>query len=119
MNFMKTNIEKKNVMEWLTAFDSAARGQSYAQLYKRLHSMLNVPSRKRRAVSIFRLNSLTNDGDIVIIPRKLVSSGKLDHKVTVTALEYSAGALKALKESGSKALPLKDMMAQKKIRIVI
>ncbi len=112
------HIEKKNLREWLDATDSAAKGTHYPMLYKRINRLLSTPSRNRRAVSIFKLNTYTKDGDNVIVPTKVLSSGKIDHKISIAALEYSAKALSELKVAGCKVVDIKEMIGKDKIKLM-
>ena len=115
------NTEKENVKQWLQLFASAARESKNKAMAKRLHQALAIPSRSRKAsvVSIYRLNNVTKEGDNVIIPRKVVSSGKMDHKINVAALEYSKGALTALQLSGSKIMDAAEMLNQKRVQLIV
>lgn len=114
-----SNTEKGNVREWLDAFEKASRGQKYPAMYKRLHKLLDVPSRSMKAVSIHKLDTSTKEGDNVIVPRKILSTGMMSHKVNIAALEYSAGALRALKQSGSNVINIKEMLNKEKIHVII
>ncbi len=111
--------EKSNVKEWLELMAGASHGSHYANLYKRIHRMLQAPSRSRNSVSLFKLNSSTKEGDNVIVPRKVLASGKIDHKFNIAALEYSSGALKELKNAGCNVVSIKEMVGKNKISVII
>jgi large subunit ribosomal protein L18e len=111
--------EKSNVNEWLALTADASRGSHYAGLYKRVHRMLQAPSRSRGAVSLFRLNSSTKEGDNIIVPKKVLASGKVDHKFSIAALEYSSGALKELKNAGCNIVSIREMIGKNRISVII
>jgi large subunit ribosomal protein L18e len=115
---MKITVEKDSVKRWLALLSEASKGKHYPALWKRVHSLSAVPSRSRRNVNLYKLDRNTNDGDNVIIPGKLLSEGKLTHKVNVCAIEYSAAALDALKGSDSKVVPLDEMIKANKVKII-
>ena len=117
----KINVERKDVREWLAVLDEATKGYRNKALFADIHFKLAVPSRhrKRGAVSIFKLSNVTEEGDNIIVPRKIVSSGKMTHKINIAALEYSKGAREALTSSGSRIMTLKEMMGQKRIRLIV
>ncbi len=115
----KISPEKANVREWLAVLDEASRGKNYPALFKRVHDLVAVPSRSRKAVSLHKINKYTEDGAVVVVPAKILSTGKLEHKVTIAALEYSSGALSAIKSSGSRAIGIKDLVGQKKISLLV
>jgi large subunit ribosomal protein L18e len=111
--------EKSNVKEWLELTATASKGSHYAALYKRIHRMLQTPSREMAAVSTFKLNSSTREGDNVIVPRKVLASGRIDHKFNIAALEYSSGALKELRGSGCNVVEIKEMIGKTKISVIV
>lgn len=116
---MKTGAEKANIREWLSAMDEASKGSRYQGLSRKLSKALSVPSRSRKAVSLFKINSNTEEGDNVIVPRKVLSTGALDHKVTIAALEYSGNAKEALKRAGCNVVSVKEMLGKEKIHIIL
>lgn len=69
---------------------------------------LEAPSRKRCHVNLYKIDKYTKEGDIVVVPGKVLGVGKLTHKVTVVALDFSASALDKIKKSGGQALPLSE-----------
>lgn len=114
-----SNAEKKNIIEWMHTLEGASKGSHYPALYKRLYKMLKAPSRSRGAVSIYKLNACTKEGDNVIVPKKVLSSGKIDHKITISALEYSASALKQLREAGCSIADIKEMTNKQRISVIV
>lgn len=112
-------VEKVNLREWLQVVDTAAKGNHYQGLYKRVASLLETPSRRRGSVSLYKLNISTKDGDNVIVPKKVLSTGKIDHKISIAALEYSTGALNELKSSGCSIVDIKEMVGRNKISIIM
>ncbi len=77
-------------------------------VWRKVAEDLNRPLRIRREVNVSRINRYTKDGDVVIVPGKVLSLGELDHKVTVVAWAFSAKALEKIKNSGSQAHLLVD-----------
>ena len=48
------------------------------------------------------------EGDTVVIPGKVLGSGELDHKVTVSAFKFSKSALEKINKKG-RAINLYDL----------
>ena len=111
--------EKNTVNEWGAALSEAAAGAHYPKLFKRVQQLLAVPSRKRKAVTTLKINKTTKAGDNIIVPRKVLFSGKLDHKISIAALEYSASARKHLEESGCTIVGIREMAGKSRINIVV
>ena len=61
----------------------------------------------------------TKEGDNVIVPAKVLSAGKIDHKISIAALEYSSGAMKELRSAGCHVVEIKEMVTRNKINIIV
>ena len=89
--------------------------------WKRIATELEKPTRNRRVVNISKLNKVTKDGELIIIPGKLLSSGELNHKLTVCAHLFSESAKSKISQKG-KVLSIQDLMKQnpkaKGVRII-
>jgi large subunit ribosomal protein L18e len=117
---MKTNVEKSSVKEWIAVLKEAQKNVKYAKLFKKVQRSLEIPSRERKnGVNLFKLNKYTKEGDVVIVPRKVLSTGSIDHRITIAAPEYSSRAVEALKKKGCKVIDIKDMVNEKRIGIII
>jgi len=93
-----------------------------APLWKRIATDLERATRQRRIVNLSILNRNTKLGEMVIIPGKLLGSGMLEHKLTVSAFQISAGAKEKLKHAGANIVSLLDISKEnpkgKRIRII-
>lgn len=116
---MRINVERKDLRDWLTQLKGVSREDKYAGLWKRVLKLSAVPSRRRPTVNLFKINKYSAAGDNIIVPGKVLSEGQMDHKVTITAMEYSATALSRLKSSQCKIIKLDDMLKEKKIRVIV
>jgi large subunit ribosomal protein L18e len=59
--------------------------------------VISRPKRKAVAVNVSKINKYTKEGDVVIVPGKVLSEGEMDHKVTLAAVSASEGAKKKIK----------------------
>jgi large subunit ribosomal protein L18e len=80
-----------------------------APLWKRVAEDLEKPSRSRRIVNVFKIDSYTADGDVVIVPGKVLGEGDLTKKVTVAAFSFSDEARAKISKSG-KAMSISDLL---------
>jgi large subunit ribosomal protein L18e len=69
-------------------------------LWKRVAEDLEKPTRQRRIVNIFKIEANTKDGDIVIVPGKVLGEGDITKKVTVAALSFSDQAVVKIGKGG-------------------
>ncbi len=79
-------------------------------LWKRIATDLEKPSRRRRIVNLWKVEQLAKEGELIVVPGKLLGDGVLTKKVTVAAASYSAEALKKLAASGCTALSLRELV---------
>ncbi|MDE1865172.1 MAG: 50S ribosomal protein L18e [Candidatus Micrarchaeota archaeon] len=116
---MRINVERQDLKDWLQELKGASRGERNAKLWKRVLELSAVPARSRRSVNIYKINKYTKDGDNVVVPGKVLSEGRMDHKVNITAIEFSASALVRLRDSQCTVRGLGDMLKEKGIKLVI
>ena len=113
------NIESKEVNEWIGVLGAVKRGSDRHPMATKLQKILSRPKRRRVNVNMYKINKFSKDGENLIIPGKVLSVGRLDHKVRISAVNYSEKAAKALRDSGSELLSLPEMLKQKGIRILV
>ncbi|MBD3310042.1 50S ribosomal protein L18e [Candidatus Woesearchaeota archaeon] len=91
-------------------------------LWKRIANDLEKPARSRRVVNLSRINRFTKEDEIVVVPGKVLGSGELSHKVTISALDFSQGALEKIRQADAKAMPLNELLQEdpkgRRIRII-
>jgi large subunit ribosomal protein L18e len=80
--------------------------------WKQIAIELSKPTRIRRSVNLSKINRHTKDGETVIVPGKVLSAGKLDHKVTISAWQFSDTAKARIVESGSKPLTINQLLEE-------
>jgi len=92
-------------------------------LWRTVAEKLESSRRQRTSVNLSKINRYTKEGDIVIIPGTVLSSGVLEHTVTIAALKASEMATEKIKKSKSTFLSIKDFMGSKpkisKTRIIV
>ena len=90
--------------------------------WKRIASDLEKPSRQRRVVNLSRINRNTKQGEIIVVPGKVLSDGELNHSITIAAWQFSKKALDKISEKKAKAISIHDLMKTnikgKRVRII-
>lgn len=81
-----------------------------APIWKRVRELLQKSKRRRVAVNISRINRYTVEGDVVVVPGKVLGAGVIDHKVTVGAFSYSMTARKKLVEADCIILNIEELI---------
>ncbi len=115
------SLETKNLVFFLKRVGKKSKARVWLEIARRLCA----PARKRREVSLYRLNKLVADGDVLAIPTKLVGSKgfAFRKKITVGCFAVSSKAFKQLQAAGSNVLSLKQLAEKnpegKKIKIIV
>jgi len=83
-----------------------------APIWRKISKILLKPRRQRAEVNLKQLNRYTNENDIVVVPGKVLGSGKLLHPVVVGALSFSKKAKEEITKVGGKALTIQELIKQ-------
>jgi len=93
-----------------------------AALWKRIAVDLEKPTRQRRVVNLSSINRYTKENEIIIVPGKVLGAGNLEHKLTISAFQFSSGAKEKIEKVGAKIIPLLELSKEnpngKGIRII-
>lgn len=92
-----------------------------AAIWKRLAEDLSKPSKYKRIVNLYKLNKHTKEGEIIVVPGKVLGVGELNHKLTVAAWAFSGSAFEKINKVG-KAMQINELIKEspkgKRIRII-
>ncbi|MEK6868914.1 MAG: 50S ribosomal protein L18e [Nanoarchaeota archaeon] len=84
-----------------------------ANLWKRIALDLEKPTRQRRAVNLSRINRHTKENEVVVVPGKVLGSGNLNHKLTISAYQFSEQAKDKLRKAGAEMVSLLELSKEK------
>jgi large subunit ribosomal protein L18e len=65
---------------------------------------------QRVVVNVSNINRHTEKADVVVVPGKVLSSGALDHPVTLAAFEVSTAAVAKLEAAKAKCITIQELM---------
>jgi len=91
-----TNIHLRRLISYL----KKKANENNAPIWDAVAEYLSKPTRKRIEVNISRINRYTKNGDIVVVPGKVLGSGELTHDVTVAAWGFTAAAREKISRRG-------------------
>ena len=103
------NYEDPNRMGLIKELKEVAKKEN-SGLWDSVAQALFKSRKNRSEVNIYKIDRYTSDGDIVIVPGKVLGSGSLGHKVEIAAVRFTEGAVKKIQESGSKILSLNELV---------
>jgi large subunit ribosomal protein L18e len=97
---MKRIKEIPELRELIVSLEKASKKNS-APLWKDISRRLSGPRRGMARVNVGKIDANTKEGDVVIVPGKVLGSGFLTHGVEVAALGFSMEAERKISSQGS------------------
>ena len=75
---------------------------------------LSKSSRARIRVNLSKISRLTKKGDTILVPGKVLSAGKLEHPLIISALDFSQVAEEKITAAGGKAISIEEFIKENK-----
>ena len=79
-------------------------------IWKRVAEDLLKPTRHKRLVNVFALEMNTNDGDVIVVPGKVLGTGDMTRKLTVAACSFSKSAVEKIKQAKGNVMTINELM---------
>jgi large subunit ribosomal protein L18e len=102
----KTNPELSNLIRFLKKKSK----ENEANIWRDIAEDLSKPRRKSIAVNLSRLNRYTEKNETVVVPGKVLGTGKIEHPITVAAFAFSEKAKEKIKTAKGKCLSLFELV---------
>ena len=80
-----------------------------AKIWRRVAYLVNAPLRKKKVLNVDQLNSLVKDGEIIVVPSKILGSGVINKKITIGALNFSNEAKRKIAAAGGTPLSIIEL----------
>ncbi len=109
---MKGNAEKPVIDKWLKAVEGAGSAPS-------LRRWISKPRRDRVAVNLGKLERHVKNDEAVIVPGKVLGTGSISKRFSISAMEFSGSARNALQKAGCEILDISEMVKRKNARIIV
>ena len=103
-----TNVQKLMLIRYLKKLSR----ENNARIWRYVAELLQRPRRNKVEVNISKINRYTKEGDLVVVPGKVLGAGILDHPVTIAALAYSESARRKILEAGGQILSIEELASQ-------
>jgi len=100
---MKSNTKineqtkKKTNPELVGAIIAAKKNEAW----KRVAEILSSPRKNKREENLTKINAEAKEGDVIVVPGKVLSMGELNKKIKVVALSFSKGAEEKILKANS------------------
>ncbi len=112
---MKTNLQTRTLISELQ------KAGKTVPLWKRVAEELESSTRRMTAVNVSKLDKVLREGEIALVPGKVLSLGDMSKKMTVAAFQFSEAALAKVSAKGE-ALTISELLKKnpkgKRVRIV-
>lgn len=99
----------------------AAYKRSKAPIWLKLRKLLESSGPKHE-VDLAKLSKLTEHGDIVIVPGKVLGMGNMDHNITLCAFSLSENAARKIVDADGKIFSVKEFVEEypegRKVKII-
>lgn len=96
--------------------------EKQSPIWKSIEKKFKRTRSRYSEVNIDKLDNITKEGDVVIVPGKVLGSGILQHKITISAFAISIPAMKKIVDSGGKVITINELVEQypdgKGVRII-
>ena len=87
-----------------------ASKKNEAPIWSRLAKLATKPSSSKRVVNLSRINKTTKDNDILFVPGKVLGTGNISHKITLSSFSMSVTAAKKIIKTGGNIMTYSDMI---------
>ncbi len=89
-----------------------ASTKNKAPIWSKLAVMAQKPSIAKRIVNIKKLNDITKENDVVVVPGKVLGTGNIAHKITLCSFSISTSAAKKVLSAGGKIINYSEMISK-------
>ncbi|MBS7622484.1 50S ribosomal protein L18e [Candidatus Bathyarchaeota archaeon] len=87
-----------------------ASARNRAPVWLAISHALSKPRRKMAEINLSRISRLTEEGETVAVPGKVLGAGGVDHKVTIAALAFTASAREKVRLAGGACITLSQLL---------
>ncbi len=108
----RTGPSNEHLQMMIVDLKKAAIEQN-CNLWKRIAVELERPTRERRVVNLGKIGRNTKENEVIIVPGKVLGSGVLPHKLTISAYQFSDSAVEKLREIGASIKPIRELCKEK------
>jgi large subunit ribosomal protein L18e len=106
---MKRGPESKRTLELVNLLRKKAV-EDKVRVWKVVAERLSHSARRIAEVNLYDIDRHSKDGDTVVVPGKVLSTGVLSHRVRIAAHKFSASAADKIRKSGSECMSIADIV---------
>ena len=111
MSLNGKNKDSNEIADTINTLVKISRENGSA-MWRDIADRLSGGGRRYASINVGKINKLSNDGDVVIVPGSVLGSGIINKKVTLSALRISKSAMQKLQKSGSSFKSIREFAAE-------
>lgn len=108
---MKKGTEKEDLRRLILKLEKAGRKEK-CQLWVTAAELLALPRRRMVQVNVGKIEKLSADGQVALVPGKLLGDGIIEKKLSIAAYECTPGAKKKVEAAGGVVMPIEELFAK-------
>ncbi len=94
-----------------------------APIWDYVAELIEKPARKRVVVNVSKIERYAREGEIVVVPGKVLGAGFISKPVTVAAIGFSEKAIEKIVAAGGKVMFIGDLIKEdprgSRLRVII
>ncbi|MCU0861291.1 MAG: 50S ribosomal protein L18e [Methanomassiliicoccales archaeon] len=100
-----------NLVALIDSLKAASREKG-AAVWRDIALRLEKPSNNWAEVNLSKLERYANEGDIIVVPGKVLGAGSISKKLTVAAFKFSDSAAKKIEDAGGRKLTIPELVRE-------
>lgn len=108
---MKNRITDVELLQTIKLLKEKTQ-ESGVPLWRSLAKKLEMSNKRRIHANISLINRHSKPNDIVVIPGKVLGSGRLDHPVNVSAFRFSKVAKQKIEDIGGRCISFSTLLSE-------
>lgn len=109
---MKRTGPTNTVLTELILTLERASNREDAPIWSSVAYELKKPTRKRVCVNVGKISKYVKDGDVVVVPGRVMGLGRIDKKITVAAWAFSTSAKEKVDAAGGRAVGILNLLEE-------
>lgn len=99
--------ERKDLIDLIGKLQKQKNG-----VWKRTAELLAKSRRKRIEVNLSKIDAYAQENSTVLVPGKVLGTGNITKKITISAFAFSKNAQKTIHETGSTIMSIDELLSQ-------
>ncbi len=89
-----------------------ASAKNKAPIWQKLAEMAQKPGIAQRLVNVKKINDVTKENDVIVVPGKVLGTGNISHKVTLCSFSISTSAAQKILAAGGKIINYSELISK-------